>query len=540
MATGLESGGEGGVFTRAHRLLVLVLWVHVPALAAAGLVLGESVDEVALASLALVAFALAGTAIRSRLLAAVAITLGLLTASGIFVHYANGSTGAHVHFLLAICAISFYRHVTMLGVGVAAAGVYHLASAVLSGEMAFAASHTGAITVLALLLAVGWRLTRDTGAGDRSGDRFRISFEEAPIGMAVLKPSGEILEANRTMSGILGYKHASLVGMNVNSLVHVDDKPELGQAWEEMGNTPAHTASEWMRCLTADGLLVWGKVSLSLVPRTDEHPAMVVLQLEDATHPYEERRRLEDLIRGKDELVAAVGDEIREPLGLLIDLTDLAEHSHVDTRDTLPRIEAHARNIASMVDDLVISARAGTAPPSTAAQTLHAEQLCREVIATTQGAEDAAVDFRANALWADPALTRHIVTNLVGNAARYGGSSISVRTVSSGPDTVIQVADNGPELPEAERERMFSGDLARGAPVTKPAAVGLSLAVSRHLARQMDGDLVYRRTGDGENIFELRLPSEPFSEIPRRRGVMGENVSAVATPSLWDPFSRRS
>ncbi|MFP4553923.1 MAG: PAS domain S-box protein [Actinomycetota bacterium] len=533
MVAGLESGATGGVFTRAHRLLVVVLWGHVPVLGGAGLAVDQPVHEVALTSLTLMAFALTGMTIRSQRLASVAVTLGLLVASGIVVDYAGGSIGAHIHFFLAICAISFYQHAITLVVGVAAAGAYHIGSAVLSGEMAEAVSHTGGIAVLALLLAVGWRLTRDTDGGDRSGDRFRISFEEAPIGMAVLKPSGEILEANRAMASILGYDHASLVGVNINSLVHVDDKAELGEAWEEMGNSSSHTASEWMRCLTADGLLVWGKVSLSLVPRTDQHPAMVILQLEDANHPYEEQRRLEDLVRGKDELVAAVGGEIREPLGLLIDLTDAAGHSHVDTRDTLPRIGAHARNIASMVDDLVISARAGTAPISTAAQTLDAEQLCRELIAATPGAEGAAVDFRAHALWADPAMTRHIITNLLGNAVRYGGSSISVRTVSSGPDTVIQVTDNGPELPESERERMFSGDLARGAPVTNPAAVGLSLAVSRHLARQMDGDLVYRRTGDGENIFELRLPSEPLSEIPRRRGVMGGSVPAEPPLKRW-------
>jgi len=532
MVAGLESGGTGGVFARAHRLLVVVLWAHVPVLAAVGLLLNQPVPGVALTSLTLMAFALAGLTIRSPHLASIAVTLGLLVASGIVVGYAVGSTGAHLHFLLAICAVTFYRHVPTLVVGVVAAGAYYMTTAIVTGDMAVAVSHTGAIAVLALLLAVGWRLTGDTDGDDRSGDRFRVSFEEAPIGMAVLRPSGEILEANRAMASILGYDHASLPGVNINSLVHVDDKAELGEAWEEMGNSPAHTASEWMRCLTADGLLVWGKVSLSLVPRTDQHPAMVVLQLEDATRPYEEQRRLEDLVRGKDELVAAVGDEIKEPLGLLIDLTDAAGHSHVDTRDTLPRIEAHARQIASMIDDLVISARAGTTPLSTASQNLDAGQLCREAIAATPDADEVAVDFRAHALWADPVLARHIVSNLVGNAVRYGGSSISVRTVSSGPDTVIQVANNGPELPESERERMFSGNLTGGGPVTKPAAVGLSLAVSRHLARQMEGDLVYRRTADGENFFELRLPSEPLSEIPRRRGVMTwENAAAIIPPA---------
>jgi signal transduction histidine kinase len=43
--------------------------------------------------------------------------------------------------------------------------------------------------------------------------------------------------------------------------------------------------------------------------------------------------------------------------------------------------------------------------------------------------------------------------------------------------------------------------------------VGLSLTVSRRLARQMDGELTYRRTGDGHNIFELRLPAEPVRAV---------------------------
>jgi signal transduction histidine kinase len=111
-------------------------------------------------------------------------------------------------------------------------------------------------------------------------------------------------------------------------------------------------------------------------------------------------------------------------------------------------------------------------------------------------------------LWADPALTQRVLASLVGNAIRYGGSAVAVRTTGSGPDTVIQVIDDGPEIPVSERERIFDGDLRRGQPVTKPAAAGLSLTVARHLAHQMDGDVLYRRSGDGLNIFELRLPSE--------------------------------
>jgi signal transduction histidine kinase len=125
------------------------------------------------------------------------------------------------------------------------------------------------------------------------------------------------------------------------------------------------------------------------------------------------------------------------------------------------------------------------------------------------------MSFRAKRLWADPTLTRRIVATLVGNAIKYGGSEVRLETLASGPDTVIQVTDNGPELPALERDRVFSGDLRHGRPVTRPAVVGLSLTMGRHLARQMEGDIDYRRTTDGRNIFELRLPSESFTEAPR-------------------------
>jgi two-component system sensor histidine kinase KdpD len=114
-------------------------------------------------------------------------------------------------------------------------------------------------------------------------------------------------------------------------------------------------------------------------------------------------------------------------------------------------------------------------------------------------------------MWADPGLTKRIVSSLLGNALHYGGTTVRLETTSSGPDTLIRVINDGPEIPSSERERIFSGDLRAGQPVTRPAAVGLGLTVARHLARQMDGDITYRRTGDGHNVFELRLPSEHYA-----------------------------
>lgn len=525
MSDGLHVTPRPGGFARRHRFLLSLLWVQILALAVTGIVLERPLYDVVLTTLVLTALALIGMALRGHHAAAIAVSLGLLAVSGVVIYYADGTVFSHFHFFLMICAISFYVDALALAVSVAAVAAYHTV-AVLAGEetLARAGAHMAALTALALLVGIGWRIARPTVAQDGSSDRFRMSFEAAPIGMAVLKPSGELIEVNRSMARILGQDQDSLVGTNIAGLIHPDDQAELGEAWEQMGNNPGHSASEWMRWYATEGHPIWGRVSLSLVPRTDRHSAMVVLQLEDASSAHEEQRRLESLLKGRDEFVAAVGDEIREPLGLLIDLTDMAEHSHVSTRETLPRIEAHAREIAAIVDDLVVSARAETTPRPVAAHEIDVEGVCRQVISGAPATRDIPLDIEAREAWADPALTRQIVSNLVNNAVRYGGPAVAVRTISSGPDTVIQVLDDGPELPIPERERVFSGDLRSGPPVTQPAAVGLSLTVSRHLARQMEGDVVYRRTKEGLNVFELRLPAEKISDMPRRRGVMERTV----------------
>ena len=245
-----------------------------------------------------------------------------------------------------------------------------------------------------------------------------------------------------------------------------------------------------------------------MVPWSPHRPAMVVLQVEDVTRARIEQRRLEDLLRGKDEFVATIGNEMRKPLTSLI---DLARQEGTDLR----QIEGQAREVASIVDDLVTSARAGSGATTVVALPVDADVLCRDVVSSVPGAERVRVDVEGEGLtiWADPALTRQILFNLVANAVRFGGPRVSVRARRSGPDVAITIQDDGPGIPEVERERMFSADLRHGPPATRPATVGLSLTVGRHLARAMEGEITYRRTQEGENSFELRLPAQPVGRL---------------------------
>ena len=505
------------MFPRRHRLLLVVVWAMVPVVATAGFVAGIPVETTGIAALAMLLPATLALLARSRLLASCLVTVALVMAAASdmlmaylgVITFSDGAAAAHLAFPVAIVAISLYRDWRPLALGLMlTAGYYFAVGLGPDGAGAtWAAIHSGFALLTAQVAAVAWRepLPRDRAV---DADQFQRAFEAAPIGMAMLRPSGEFIEVNEALARMLEVDAGQLPGTSVRSVVHGEDLTDLGTAWETMGNDDQHTAVAWVRCLTAGGRSIWGRLSLSMVPWSPHRPAMVVLQVEDVTRARIEQRRLEDLLRGKDEFVATIGNEMRKPLTSLI---DLARQEGSDLR----QIEGQAREVASIVDDLVTSARAGSGATTVVALPVDADVLCRDVVSSVPGAERVRVDVEGEGLtiWADPALTRQILFNLVANAVRFGGPRVSVRARRSGPDVAITIQDDGPGIPEVERERMFSADLRHGPPATRPATVGLSLTVGRHLARAMEGEITYRRTQEGENSFELRLPAQPVGRL---------------------------
>lgn len=116
---------------------------------------------------------------------------------------------------------------------------------------------------------------------------------------------------------------------------------------------------------------------------------------------------------------------------------------------------------------------------------------------------------------ADPEHVHRIVANLVRNAARAiqerndgaesGGQPGRITACASrqGDWTVVEIADNGPGVPERVRARLFQPFGVSGA----AGGAGLGLAIARELARGMKGELELSKTGDTGAIFTLRIPA---------------------------------
>jgi signal transduction histidine kinase len=223
------------------------------------------------------------------------------------------------------------------------------------------------------------------------------------------------------------------------------------------------------------------------------------------------RARLEQSLASKDQLIGSVSHELRTPLtavvGLAEELMDAGDTFDVAERKQLMEIVADSsREMADLVEDLLVAARSedGTLPvfPDRIDLSLLAQSVVAQLI-IPEGVE-VAVEDSDSVAFGDPVRVRQIIRNLLTNAFRYGMSPITVSVAQDEGRAVLDVRDCGPGIPDVDRERIFEPYARADSSRTVKESVGLGLALSRRLARLMDGSLTYVE-GDGAT-FRLSLP----------------------------------
>lgn len=227
-------------------------------------------------------------------------------------------------------------------------------------------------------------------------------------------------------------------------------------------------------------------------------------------------RKLEQAVQSKDQFLASVSHEIKTPLtsvlGLAAVLGDEEGHlSEDDQRELIGMIRRESQEVADLVEDLLVAGRAEIDQVKVSREPVHLAEEIENVLKSRLGSEERDV-FVASSLHhvalADPARVRQILRNLLTNALRYGGPEITVTTHRDGPEVTLVFSDNGDGIPPEHRKRIFDPYHRGQKGANRHDSVGLGLAVSRQLARLMDGDLTLR-SDLGPATFQLTLPLAP-------------------------------
>ena len=234
---------------------------------------------------------------------------------------------------------------------------------------------------------------------------------------------------------------------------------------------------------------------------------------------------LREADRLKDALIASVSHDLRTPLTTIKALAH--DLSVVDDRAIT--IEEEADRLNRLVADLLELSRiqAGALPLSIELNAVDdlVGALVQRVSGVVKGREvRVSLDEGGTLLVGrfDFVHALRVLVNLVENAHKYSpaGAAIDITVNRIGEMLRFAVADQGPGVPDAERDRIFEAFYRQAGNAPDVGGTGLGLAIARRLAEAQGGTLTYAARPGGGSIFTLTLPAAdlPTAELPATLG----------------------
>lgn len=227
--------------------------------------------------------------------------------------------------------------------------------------------------------------------------------------------------------------------------------------------------------------------------------------------------RLQAAQAAQHRFVADASHELRSPLATIATGLELLKRENVDP-DTVTALRGETARLGRLVDALLLLARAderGMAP--------RREDVDLDEVAQAERYRPAAdgialrVDAAPVRVVGDRGQLAQVVRNLVDNACRHARSQVLVTVQRDGDRAVLDVADDGPGVPAAQRARVFERfvrlDDARA---RTDGGAGLGLAIVAEVVAAHGGTVDVVAGPLGGALFRVRLPlpaEEPVEEV---------------------------
>jgi PAS domain S-box-containing protein len=252
-----------------------------------------------------------------------------------------------------------------------------------------------------------------------------------------------------------------------------------------------------------------------------------------------DRKRAENALREadrrKDQFLAMLAHELRNPLAPIITATEVLRLHAVDDpvldrqRET---IERNAQHLSRLVDDLLEVSRITQDKIELRKQRLELAELVEQAVGSVQPLMDArlheltvSVPLEPVYLNADPTRLIQVLVNLLRNAAKYtpGGGQVSLIVTREREEAVLHVRDTGVGIEPDLLPHIF-GVFVQGdhSLAHTEGGLGIGLTLVKRLVEMHGGTVSARSDGPGQGSeFTVRLPVEPRTADRRLRRAPG-------------------
>jgi two-component system, sensor histidine kinase len=355
---------------------------------------------------------------------------------------------------------------------------------------------------------------------------YRDLVEQMQEGAIVLTRRGEILYSNARFAALVGEPLGSVVGSRMDRFVNASDRGEFERLLSAGGG----------RCrsrLIGSGSGAF-EVGLSLTTAASvmgDRLNLIVTDLTEILAAKSNRDRAERDSRTKDDFLAILAHELRNPLGAISAAAGMLEVTHgVGVRATRAHelIARQVGHITHLIDDLLDIERVVAGKIRLNRQPLDLAEAVRQAVAifTADARLNRHIDVSVDSVWVDGDAVRldQVLTNILTNAVKYTppGGWIRVALRADNGTAVLSVEDSGFGIPASLLPFIF--DMYVQADQTLKRArggLGIGLALVRRLVELHGGTIDASSDGEGRGSrFTVRL-----GQIPSADAYAGVSVS---------------
>ncbi len=256
------------------------------------------------------------------------------------------------------------------------------------------------------------------------------------------------------------------------------------------------------------------------------NPATFDLELQSLAGTLNETfGRLEAAFERQSRFTADASHELRTPLSVLSSHLEFALSRgtlDADQRETLEACQRATRRMKSLVDALLLLARADAGGLSLIRQPCDLASIveeCVDMLRPLAVERGVALTLQADAceVEADPALLGQLVMNLLTNAIHYNraGGRVLASVSAEGGQAVLVVEDSGQGIPQADQphlfERFYRVDKARS---REDGGNGLGLSIVKSIVDAHHGEICVASTPGQGSRFTVRLPLHAAAPAP--------------------------
>jgi PAS domain S-box-containing protein len=362
--------------------------------------------------------------------------------------------------------------------------------------------------------------------------QWKTTFDSLGDGVCLLDREGRVMRANRAFVALLGLPEVQVLGCPFEKLMRTacgeaELPPSCREALACRGEAEVCLGERWYRVAANPVESARGVVTGAVRILTDITPRR---ELEDAL-----RQRAADLAeadRRKDEFLAMLAHELRNPLAAIVNALHLARASRLEEKESkaLRVMVRQSQHMARMVDDLLDVSRFNRGHIELKRAAVDLRQVVQHSVeARRQALEDKGLHLEVSlpgsvSLWLDGDVTRleQVVSNLLDNATKYtepGGHvfvGVTVESEGKGRQAVLRVRDTGIGMSPALMARVFELfvqgeqqlDRSRG-------GLGIGLTLVRRLVQLHGGTVSVHSEGEGRGSeLTVRLPLSAEQVVP--------------------------